>query len=89
MNSITFTKLFSAFRLKSTLRDESYVHAWDQDEMKQIAAKLGISQYQLNDAVLETGSLYLKDIKNYLRSKGVLFSFKRLWQHMHLSAFLY
>lgn len=89
MNGIISTKLFPAFGNKSMSRQTSYIHAWDQDEMKQLAEKLGISQRQLNDAVLETGSLYLKDIKHYLRSKGILFSFKRLWQHIQLNAFLY
>lgn len=36
--------------------------------------KWGVTVQQLNDAIIETGSINVLDLKNYLTKKGFLFS---------------
>jgi hypothetical protein len=73
--------LFSLFS-RNTSGQEDFVHPWDTRDMEQCAGRLGITTRQLNDAVLDTGSLRLKDIRSYLKQKGVLFSFRALFNRM-------
>lgn len=89
MNIIIPKKSLLDLFKKASSDKGSYIHPWDVDEMREWSKRFGISCAQLNDAILDTGSLRIRDIKHYLKEKGVLFSFKRLWQHMHLNAFLY
>lgn len=49
--------------------------------------KWGISRAELHEAILETGSLRVAEIKNYLKKKRVSFSLPGLLQfiRLHLS----
>lgn len=67
---------------KQSSQQDVWLHPWDSNEMVQWSRKLGISYQQLNDAVIDTGSLNIKDIRNYLREKGVLFSLEKLRQYL-------
>lgn len=54
-------------------------------ESKQVnfwAKKWGINAHQLNEAILNTGTIKRKVLKNYLAKKGIIFSFFGSFQKM-------
>ncbi len=44
--------------------------------------KWGITVKQLNDAIIETGSINVSEIKKYLTNKGILFSIQGLIKYL-------
>lgn len=52
----------------------SVIHPEDQNDLAYWTRKWGVNTKQINDAILETGSIRLVDIKNVLRRKGSLWS---------------
>lgn len=48
---------------------ETQIHPWDLQQMDSLPRKLGVSPREFNDAILETGSLNLRHIRNYIRQK--------------------
>ena len=48
------------------------IHPEDQNDLAYWTRKWGVDARQINDAILETGSLRLQDIKNALVKKGSL-----------------
>ncbi|MBA2612169.1 MAG: hypothetical protein H0U95_09370 [Bacteroidetes bacterium] len=56
----------------------SVIHPEDKTDLIYWTKKWRVNVRQINDAILETGSVKLKDIKNVLRRKGELGSFS-LW----------
>lgn len=56
------------------------IHPEDQNDLAYWTRKWGVNTREINDAILETGSLQLKDIKHVLRKKGILFSVS-FWFH--------
>lgn len=69
----TLLKLFSNQQAPS-----EQLQPWDNQHMMNVVRRLKVSPKDLNDAVIETGSLDLNFIKAYLKKKSVTFSFKRL-----------
>jgi hypothetical protein len=64
----------SLFRIM-TMKDQGepvVIHLEDADEVQVLTQKWGVSRRQIYDAILETGSLKLIDIKKCLRMKGEL-----------------
>lgn len=47
--------------------------------------KLGITKAQLHEAILETGSLRVQEIKNYLKKKKLPFSFSGIKTFLKLN----
>jgi hypothetical protein len=86
--TINHRNLFASF-IKSRPH-EPLLHPWDSNEMVWWSRKLGVSYKQLNDAVIDTGSLSVDTIRKYLKEKEVLFSMKKVWHAltriMHTSA---
>jgi|GEM_PF-5017939 len=58
--------LFNIHKNELVYPEVDYVHYWTN--------KWGISVKQLNDAIIETGSIDVKKIKNNLVEKRILFS---------------
>ncbi|PBQ32868.1 hypothetical protein CNR22_14160 [Sphingobacteriaceae bacterium] len=56
------------------------IHPEDQNDLAYWTRKWGVNVRQINDAILETGSLRLDDIRNVLIKKGSLGSVS-LWLH--------
>jgi len=54
----------------------SLIHPEDQNDLAYWSRKWGVSARQIYDAILETGSTQMEDIRNVLRKKGTL---KSLW----------
>lgn len=50
----------------------SVIHPEDQNDLAYWTRKWGVNVRQINDAILETGSVRLEDIRNVLRKKKAL-----------------
>ena len=64
--------------LKKIMRSFSkrqVIHPGDKTDLLYWAKKWGVNVRQINDAILETGSINLIDIKNVLKKKGEIPSF--------------
>lgn len=48
------------------LEESDFISSW--------SARWGVSQKQINDAILDTGSINAVEIKNHLKKSGILFS---------------
>jgi hypothetical protein len=55
------------------------IHPEHQEELSYWAGKWGISVRQLQLAIIDTGQVNVKFLKAYLRHKGFLFSFRKLF----------
>lgn len=60
------------------------IHPEDQNDLAYWTRKWGVNAREINDAILETGSVRLEDIKNVLARKGSLGSIS-LWLHKFFS----
>ena len=58
------------------------IYPSDSNQVSFWAKKWGVSTKQLNDAILETGSVNVKDLKDYLHQKGILFSIYQIQNYM-------
>ena len=56
-------------------RKQSLIYPGEEDQISFWTKKWDITVDQLNEAILETGSINIKEIKKYLVTKGILFSF--------------
>ena len=63
-----------------TTSKRSVIRPEDQNDLAYWTRKWGVNARQINDAILETGSIRLEDIKYVLRKKGSLGSLS-LWLH--------
>jgi hypothetical protein len=45
------------------------IEPWNADAMQRISQKLHVSSKELNDAILDTGSLNYKTVQNYIKLK--------------------
>ncbi|MES2691007.1 MAG: hypothetical protein V4658_11430 [Bacteroidota bacterium] len=54
---------------------------WDIQQMTGLVKKLNISPKELNDAIIDTGSLDINYIKAYLKSRGAQSSFQKLFSN--------
>lgn len=61
-------------RLYMTHRNNEVIYPGDRDQVYFWTRKWGISGDQLNEAIIETGSIRIRDIKKYLIRKGFIFS---------------
>jgi|GEM_PF-2396061 len=61
----------------------SVIHPEDQNDLAYWTNKWGVNARQINDAILETGSIRMEDVKNVLIKKGAFGSFS-LWLHKFL-----
>jgi hypothetical protein len=48
-------------------QDNTYIHMEDVDDVNYWANKLGISRHALNEIILQTGSIYIKEIVAYIK----------------------
>lgn len=59
---------------RSNYSNQPVINPVEQEEVRFWTKKWGISPRQLNEAILETGSIRAQELKNYLVNKGLLFS---------------
>lgn len=59
----------------SSFSKRSIIHPEDKTDIVYWTKKWGVNVRQINDAILETGSINLIDIKNVLKKKGEILSF--------------
>lgn len=64
---------------QSNLRNSRFVDFYNDSSMVFWTRKLNITQQQLSDAILNTGSLCVQDIKKYLGIVKPSFSFSELF----------
>lgn len=57
---------------------EQFICPGELEEVTFWTKKWGITVDQLNDAIIETGSINIKELKEHLIQKGVLFSFSKI-----------
>jgi len=63
------------------------IYPWEKDEVNSLVRKWNISVPELNDAILETGSINRRVIRRYLEQKGVILSFRKLMKYVKLRYF--
>ncbi|MCE3226401.1 MAG: hypothetical protein K0S32_952 [Bacteroidetes bacterium] len=68
------------------LHQKEFIYPCENKDMKFWTRKWGISNNQLNDAIIQTGSIRSKVIRKYLEQKGVLFSFAGLFRRTKKTA---
>ncbi|MBA3665358.1 MAG: DUF3606 domain-containing protein [Bacteroidetes bacterium] len=56
------------------LHDNQVIYPCERKQINFWAKKWGIRAQELNEAILETGSIKRKVLKSYLEKKGILFS---------------
>ena len=56
-------------------RKETFIYPGEKDQVNFWTKKWGVTADQLNEAILQTGSIRVNEIRNYFVNKGVLFSF--------------
>ncbi|MGZ3919025.1 MAG: DUF3606 domain-containing protein [Bacteroidia bacterium] len=56
------------------LHENQVIFPCEHKQVNYWAKKWGVKAQQLNDAILETGSIKRKVIKDYLEKKGIIFS---------------
>lgn len=61
-----------------------FIYPGEKNQFDYWTKKLGISSSQLHEAIMETGSLKIDDIKNYLRKKKFSFSFSGIRTYLKL-----
>ena len=57
---------------------EMFIYPGETEQVSFWTKKWGITSAQLNEAILETGSVRVNEIKSYLIAKGFVFSFSTL-----------
>lgn len=55
-----------------TNNSSARIHPENIQEMQYFTAKWGITLPQLNEAIVDTGSVDIEQLKNHLREKGML-----------------
>ncbi|MCW3086201.1 MAG: hypothetical protein JWP12_3567 [Bacteroidetes bacterium] len=63
------------------------IYPWEQDQVNYLTKKWKISSHDLNEAILETGSINREVIKKYLVQKGAILSLRKLWKFIKLHYF--
>ena len=63
------------------------IYPGEKDQVNFWTKKWGITVNQLNEAILQTGSIDKREIKNYLVSEGILFSFSKFVRYIRRSPF--
>jgi uncharacterized protein DUF3606 len=62
-------------RLFKTDHNDQLIYPGDRDLVYFWIKKWGVTDAQLNDAIIETGSIKAGEIRKYLMTKGLIFSF--------------
>ena len=57
------------------LNKEDLIYPYESSQVNFWARKWGIAPSQLQDAIIQTGSLRRKVLREYLEKKGIVFSF--------------
>jgi hypothetical protein len=68
------------------LHHREFIYPCEKKQVSFWTRKWGISPGQLNEAILQTGSIKRKVIRKYLEQKGVLFSFAGLFRRTKRTA---
>jgi hypothetical protein len=55
---------------------------WERGQVKFWTEKWGITKEQLNEAIVQTGSIRISEIRKYLIRKGTLFSYTEWFRNM-------
>jgi len=63
---------------QANLKDNRFIDFYSDSSMVFWTRKLNVTQQQLSDAILNTGSLCIQDIKKYLGISKPTFSFYEL-----------
>ena len=62
----------------SNYHKEIFIYPGEKEQVKFWTKKWGVSVDQLYEAILQTGSVNVREIRGYLVNKGWLFSFSHL-----------
>lgn len=73
------TTLFAMIVFNADTKDLIYPY---NERMNHWTRKWGITKTQLNEAVLETGSINIKLVKKHLVRKGIIFSIRSLSRYI-------
>lgn len=57
---------------------ETFIYPGEKDQVNFWTKKWGVTAGQLNEAILQTGSIRANEIRSYLVDKGMLFSFSNV-----------
>lgn len=63
---------------------KKFIYPGETTQMDYWTKRLGINKMQLHEAIMETGSLKVEDIKNYLRKKKFSFSLSSIRTYLKL-----
>ncbi len=69
------------------LNKATMIYPWEQDQVSHFTKKWKISVLDLNEAILETGSINRQVIKEYLVQKGVIRSLRKSWKFIKIRYF--
>jgi hypothetical protein len=61
-----------------------FIYPGEASQIEYWTKRLGVSQSDLHDAIMATGSLNADDIKNHLRKKKLTFSFSGIRTYLKL-----
>jgi hypothetical protein len=70
--------------MKHVNNESVLIEPYEPAQMSYWTKKWGVSYSQLQEAILETGSLQQSEIKNYLKSKPMLHSLDGIINYMRL-----
>lgn len=70
--------------MKNSNNAGALIEPYEPAQMNYWTKKWGISYSQLQEAIIETGSLQQMEIKNYLKSKPLMYSVDGIIHYMRL-----
>lgn len=66
------------------LNKATVIYPWEKEEVNSLVRKWKISISQLNEAIVETGSINRRVIRRYLEQKGLILSLRRMIKYLKL-----
>lgn len=63
------------------------IYPWEKEQVNLLVRRWGISAGELNEAILETGSINRRVIRKYLEQKGVILSLRKLLKYIKVHYF--
>jgi hypothetical protein len=70
--------------MKKDMNNIDQIYPGESEQVNYWTRKWGITRVQLNEAILETGSIRVNEIKNYLKGKRFPISFNGLIHYLRL-----
>lgn len=70
--------------MKKDLNDIDLIYPGELEQVNYWTRKWGISRVQLNEAIIETGSIRVNEIKKYLKGKKIPMSYNGFIHYLRL-----